>query len=359
MANPRKTKSGKWNIRVYSHTDKNGKQIYKCITASSRLECERLALQYRENNGFKRNNRPLTVGEIVDMYIDLNAQTLAATTLNSYRRMRTNSFNGFWNTSVDDLSDIVVQRAINAECKRTGRYGDLIKPKTIKEEWGLIAASLKRICNKQFNVTLPRRVRNIKDYPDPIDVMAAIIGSPVELPCMMALWLSFTMSEIRGIRYSSIRNNRIFIERVRVDMPGEKDIVKDIAKVDTRNRKHDIPPEIQILIDKDEGYAEYLKTGEDDWLIKGSAHSVYMRFKRLMKKNNIDLTFHQLRHLNASILMTIGIPDKYIMERDGWKSAHVMNEVYKHTLSKERLAADVKVNDYFRTAIQQAKDRNV
>lgn len=354
MATPRKTKSGKWHLRVYSHTDSSGKRIYKSITANTKLECEQQYLDYKQHRE-QLLNKPLTVGEVVDMYIDLSEQTLAATTITCYRRMRKNSFSDFWDVPVDDITDIIAQRAINTECKRLNQHGKPIRPKTVHEEWGLISAALKKFCKKQFDITLPKQARNIKDYPNPIDVMAAFIGSPIELPCMLAIWLSFTMSEVRGIKYSSIRNGRIFIERVRVHMSHEGDIVKEIAKVDTRNRKFDIPAEIQALLNKDQGYREYLRTGIDDWLIKDSAHSLYMRFKRLMKKNGIDMSFHQLRHLNASIQLVLGIPDKYIMERDGWKTPHVMNEVYKHTLSTERIAADARVNDYFRNTINQLK----
>ena len=35
--------SGKYKVRVYSHTDEHGKQHYKSFTASTKAECEQLA----------------------------------------------------------------------------------------------------------------------------------------------------------------------------------------------------------------------------------------------------------------------------------------------------------------------------
>jgi integrase len=43
-----------------------------------------------------------------------------------------------------------------------------------------------------------------------------------------------------------------------------------------------------------------------------------MRFKRLLEKNGLPhMTFHDLRHMNASVMAMLRIPDKYAMERGG------------------------------------------
>ena len=51
--------------------------------------------------------------------------------------------------------------------------------------------------------------------------------------------------------------------------------------------------------------------------------------------------------MNASIMLALGIPDKYAMERGGWSSPAVLKSVYQHTFSAERKAADDKIDDYF------------
>ena len=59
------------------------------------------------------------------------------------------------------------------------------------------------------------------------------------------------------------------------------------------------------------------------------------------------MTFHELRHMNASVMVLLGIPDKYAMERGGWSSPHIMQSVYKHTFSEERIEVHNRINDYF------------
>lgn len=41
------------------------------------------------------------------------------------------------------------------------------------------------------------------------------------------------------------------------------------------------------------------------------------------------------------------IPDKYAMERGGWKSDNVMKKVYTHTFSDEREKVDLIIDGYF------------
>lgn len=59
------------------------------------------------------------------------------------------------------------------------------------------------------------------------------------------------------------------------------------------------------------------------------------------------MTFHDLRHLNASVMAMLQIPDKYAQERGGWKTDHVMKKVYTHTFSRERIRVDNIIDDYF------------
>lgn len=58
-----------------------------------------------------------------------------------------------------------------------------------------------------------------------------------------------------------------------------------------------------------------------------------------------------LRHLNASVMLLLGIPDKYAMERGGWSTPSVLKSVYQHTFSDERKLVDKRIDDYFNSLI--------
>jgi integrase len=79
-----------------------------------------------------------------------------------------------------------------------------------------------------------------------------------------------------------------------------------------------------------------------------------MRFTRLLESKGIQhMSFHDLRHMSASIMLALGIPDKYAMERGGWSTPSVMKSVYQHTFSAERQAVDDKIDNYFNALLKE------
>lgn len=358
MATAKKLKSGNWNVRAFDYIDENGKRIYKSFTAPTKAEAEYLAATFRKDKQFNKKTRPeerMTVGDAIDKYIDL-CSLLSPSTISGYNKIRKNYFKDLMDVKVKDLDDSTVQRYINAESRIVGRRGQ-ISPKTVRNAWGLVSSSLREICGLSFNVKLPQDKPVFKEYPDPEKVIAAVKGSDIELPCMLSIWLSFSMSEIRGLMCSSIRNGCIYVDQVLIDVDNMK-VYKDNAKVSTRNRKLALPDTLAEMIYSTEVYKTYVNTGEDAPLIKYTSYTLNRKFKKLMADAGIDgLTFHSLRHLNASAMLALDIPTKYAMERGGWKTPKTMHTVYQHTFSKERQKVDKKVDDYFEN-ILSALDKN-
>ena len=59
------------------------------------------------------------------------------------------------------------------------------------------------------------------------------------------------------------------------------------------------------------------------------------------------ITLHMLRHINASVMLQLHVPDKYAMACGGWKTDATMKRVYQETFSKERERVDRMIDDYF------------
>jgi len=64
------------------------------------------------------------------------------------------------------------------------------------------------------------------------------------------------------------------------------------------------------------------------------------------------MTFHDLRHINASVMAQLRVPDKYAQERGGWKTDQIMKKVYTHTFSDERIAVDNVMDNFFENIVQ-------
>lgn len=124
-------------------------------------------------------------------------------------------------------------------------------------------------------------------------------------------------------------------------------LIKPNAKTDTRLRRHKLPQYIEALIKDTTEYKNYCETGADGLLVPLSHNQIYGRWQTICEKHGFKMTFHDLRHMNASIMLMLGIPEKYAMERGGWKTPNVMKSVYQHTFSKEREHVDEKIDNYF------------
>ena len=327
----RKLPSGSWNIRVFAGTE-NGKRHYVSFTAETKAEVLYKAAKYHKEG--KPKTHPMTVGEAVDKYIALSA-TLSPTTLDSYRKIRCHAFPDLVDRSVKDLTDQEIQVSINAESLRTTYTGHTIAPKTVRCEWSLFATALKTICGKTYSVRLPKSQPKLKELPDPQKVIEIVRGTDIELPCLLAIWCGLRLSEIKGLTRDSIHGDELFIDKIKVYANGQE-IMKDTAKTATSKRKVRCPGYIMALIP------------DQDVLVPQSRNAIHHKFRRLMAKNGIDMTFHGLRHMYASIsLSVLQIPSKSVQVSGGWATPYVMDKVYSQTYDAIQRDADKRRDDYF------------
>ena len=353
MANAKRLPSGNWRAQVYIGKDISGKRIIKSVTAPTKRETEYLAaelLSRTDASRFVTHDKNMTIGDAVDQYIDSKDGVISPSSVQGYRRHRRTRYAALMAVPLDKVNNRQLQMAINAECKLTTRRGSKISPKTIIDSFSVVSAAI-RMFRPNFNVkvTLPSKIPQIKELPPPEVVFNIIRGSSVELPALLAMWLSFSMSEIRGIKWSSITeyddgSAYITIQNSIIDIDG-KPFEKKSTKVDTRTRRLRIPKYILNLIHSTERTSEYL--------INLSGSAIYQRFTRLIEKNGLQhMTFHDLRHMNASVMSLLKIPDKYALERGGWRTDQVMKRVYQHTFSEEREKVDNRIDEYFNSILE-------
>ena len=71
-------------------------------------------------------------------------------------------------------------------------------------------------------------------------------------------------------------------------------------------------------------------------------------FGRTLKRIGLPpFRFHDLRHYSVTIMHALGIPEAYIMERGGWKTNTVLNQVYRGTRSDFSKKYASQTNSYF------------
>lgn len=306
-------------------------------------EVMRMYLEWKAGTDRKRE-AGVTVGEAIDKYIDSCDGVLSPTTVSGYRGIRRNNLKGIMDMPICLLTQEKVQSEINREAKTPSpRTHRKLSAKTIANIHGLLSASLKMAgCGLELNTSLPAKKKIIIELPEPMEVMKAIKGTNIELPALLAMWLSLSMSEIRGIQVDAIKDGYLTIKESVVQVDGVA-VHKDVCKAYERTRKLRIPEPIMCLIRETEAWQKgsgYIETR--------SGKSVTSRFQRVVEKAGLPhMRFHDLRHMNASVMIALNIPDKYAMERGGWKTKEVLNRVYQHTFSKERESVDDQIDRFF------------
>lgn len=353
--------SGSIRRQVYDHSElvfdesgkpvidpKTGKQkkkrIYISVTADTRQEADLAKAELRADKRKMQKPCHLTLYEAIDQYISTSDALLSPSTIRGYRTIQRNAFSSIMHMPLSDLTNTVLRDAMNTECKRTtGKKNPKpISSKTVINEYGLLSAVLNMYApNIDHSVKLPQKEHNKHDISSPDVIYDIIKGTSIELPVMLAMWLSFTASEILGLTKSksiSPDGQFITIKEVIVKDSNFNAVVKNKGKQPDRDRTLRIPDYIKQLIDQ----------VETDYLVTISGTALSKRFDRLIKKAGIPhMTFHDLRHVNASVMSLLNVPDKYAQERGGWHSDHILKSVYQQTFSSERAAIDEQVDNYF------------
>lgn len=370
MPKAQRLASGNYRVRVYTHStpkyDKNGKVVlnkdgkpvqvkhYESFTGSSRSDVEFEAAQFARNKSVRKKLVDMTLREAIDDYIATSDGVLSASTISGYSKIKKYYFPDLMDIKLRALTKDILRRAVNEESKRPVRNhrkdsnGNprIISPKTIHNAYGLVTAVINQYRpGFDCTITLPALAPKIKELLPPDVIMEVVRGSRIELAALLAMWLSYTESEIRGLTKSkSIDGDYITIRETVLDIDG-KPVAREKGKEYFRIRRHHIPPYIKRLIEQTDP--------AEDRLVPMTGKAMYCCFSRLLKKHGLPhMSFHDLRAVNASVMALLRIPDKYAQERGGWKTDTVMKKVYQTTFSAERVQVDNIMDQYFEEALK-------
>jgi integrase len=196
-------------------------------------------------------------------------------------------------------------------------------------------------------ITLPPKKKKQIVLPEVSKIMKLIVGSDLELPCLLAMWLSLRISEVRGLQFRDIApdGSTISVSRARMYING-KDVLRDCNKTYDSTRCNSLPPYILHLIE------QVPHESEQDFIVPLGYNYINIHFRKLMKSAGYgQMTFHKLRHAFATTLNDLGIPSNYIQKLGGWSTDNIMKSVYTHTTSAKENEYQKKIDDFFMTAI--------
>lgn len=336
MATAKKLPSGSWRVNQYIGKDENGKRIYKSFTASTKKQAQYLAADYLISRREKLEDK--TIEQALSEYIDSKNNTLSVSTIRGYEIIKRNAIEDIKNIKLCNIDEIILQKWMN---NNAAKYSD----KSIRNQFGLIIAVLKqnKVNIDTKNIMLKPKQKKEMLIPTKEQmsiILEMVVGTSVELPVTLALTLGLRQSEIAALHWDDYDGQHIKIHRSVVPNKEGKLIEKETNKSYAGTRTLDVPNILKLRLDNSERTSDHISNMVPS--------SILRKFQILCKQNGLPtFKMHALRHANASLLLSQGVPDKYAMERLGQSTTNMLKSVYQHTFKSEQKRISIKVNNCF------------
>ena len=332
-----KLPSGRWRTQLCVGRNDAGKRIFKSFTADTETESVWMAMEYQKEHKDDDVKTDPTIAQAFHLYIQARDNILSPSTIHGYEIISRTRLQHIMNIKCSEITVADIQIAINIDAKT-------LSQKSIKSAVGLLKSvlSLQDVSINWNKITLPQRKKQQEQLPSVDLILSSIVGTDIELPCLLAMWCSMRISEIRGLKFSDLSSDGtiITVQRAKMYING-KDVVRESTKTYESTRTIVLPEYIQELIKKSyHGYS-------DAFIVDLGYNAIYKKYARLMKQKGVITTFHKLRHCFATTLNDLGVPSNYIQKLGGWSTDVVMKNVYTHTTDSKEQEYGSAVDSYF------------
>lgn len=327
MANTaKKQPNGKWRVVI-----RDGEK-FKSFTADTKDKAEFLAAQYKVSKKTEVVDKR-KMSALFNEYIDNRTEVLSPSTIALYRNYAKNSFPNLLGIKLENITQSDIQRCANALAKSH-------KPHTVKNTMAFLRKVLKEYRpDFTFKINMPREDEAdiiIPESEQVAKIIEEVKGTDMELPVLCAALLGLRRSEICGIdRDKDINGNILSIRRSVVYDEYHQPIVKN-TKTSKSKRNLRIPKQIMSILPP-----------EGEPFTKLSPAVISKRFKEICDKNGYEFTFHKLRHYYASVMLRLGVPNKYAGERMGHSTDQMLKRVYQHTFNSQHDRLSDRIERYF------------
>ena len=261
-------------------------------------------------------------------YIDAKANIISPKTVKEYTETARRLPDAFCDKRLQQITFLDVQKVVND-------YAAKLKPKTVANYAHFIMAVLK---SQDINIKMPQLPQRVKTVPyiptveDVQKVMVVLAGSEHEIIIMLCCY-GLRRSEACALSLDDLDGNKLTINKAMVKDKDKNWVIKTTKTTDSA-RTIVIPDDLADKI-RAKGY-----------IYKYNPENVYKALQRAQKKAGVHpFRLHALRHFHASYLYHLGYNSKLIQELDGWRTDHVMQEIYLHAMevdkAKAKAASDI------------------
>lgn len=334
MAKAKKLPSGNWRVRIYDGIDAAGRKIYKSFSAPTKKQAEFLAAEYAAKKKTSASSiEDRTLAEAYSRYIEIKSNTLSPTTVREYRHAAERDFPELMPLKLSRITQESVQSAVNIMAASHS-------PKSVRNAHGLLSAVLRMFASDiRLNTRLPQAIKPELYVPTEAEIeklIRSIKGTELLKAVLLAAFGSLRRSEVCALTAEDLdhENGIVHVNKAMVWAVTKEWVIKQ-PKSKAGYRDVTMPKFVMQKLVPADGTHRIVN------LVPTTITNYF--HKSLDQIGLPHFRYHDLRHYQASILHAMGVPDKYIMERGGWKTDSTLKNIYQHTMSDKRREIEAEI----------------
>lgn len=364
---PRKHKDGKvtYQVVIERGTDGNGKRLRDFYTYKTKKEAQQALAEKLSQLSHNTYNEPskLTVAEALDQWYATSVEpNLKANTKNGYQVNIRHIKNGIGGVQLQKLTAMQIQTFYN-DLEAEG-----LSPRSVQ----YIHTNLKA-CLKYFNkmqvlsnnqadfATVPRQVKAKNDYyteQEVRELLEKTKETDIYLEILLAVGIGLRRGEVLSLTWKDVDFSKGILNINKSVSTIKGKTVVSTTKTASGERKVKIPVFVlEALRERREKQWADRKVlngsyNENNLVCCKSDGSYYntgsftTKFSKLLKKLGLrHIRYHDLRHTNATLMMSYGIPIKVMSENLGHANTGVTMDTYSHVTPKMKEEVADKFDD--------------
>lgn len=210
----------------------------------------------------------------------------------------------------------------------------------------------------------PREVKAMTP-DDVVQVLETVSGTPLETPTVLALGTGMRLGEVLGLRWQDVKLDDKAARITQTVQETNHGLVFVPPKTHRSRRAVSLPEFVvqALRMHKKEQSERRLMVGsawQDFDLIveRGDGQPIRTstmsnRFADAMRRADINLTFHGLRHGHASLMLAAGVNLKVISERLGHSKIGITADLYTHVADQVHVSSAASLDSFLRSSVRR------
>ena len=372
----RQRSKGSWTIQVYAGRDPvSGKKMRIARTVRGTKKEAELALAKLINSvetGIDFNATKLTFGDYAQRWLKSKEKNVRPKTMQRYSDlMRLHVIPVIGSIPLLKLKPLHLEKVYEEASSRG------LSAQSVLHIHRVLFTALKQAVAWQL---IPRNIAEAVTPPRPeqrevepmtsrevVRILETVAGTDLEMPTILGLGTGMRLGEVLGLRWKDIDLEKRSARIAQTVQETKEGVVFVPPKTHRSRRTVSLPGFVIHALRK------HKKEQSERRLVVGSAwhdldlviergdglpvrtSSLSGRFADRMKKEDIRLTFHGLRHGHASLMLAAGVHLKVVSERLGHSTIGITADLYTHVADEVHEAAAASLDAFLGNSVKGPK----